>query len=218
MKTSADALPRLRQPRVTVFVVEDDPAVREALTLLLNQEGYAVEAFADGRAFLAAFAPPRPGCIVSDLSMPHMDGLELQRRLREQGVGTPMIFLTGNASVAASVQAVKAGAVDFLEKPVDPDALFASIDEALARDRETRLKSDERQQICRSLDSLTEREREVLALVAKGYASKEIAALLEISYRTVELHRARTMNKLNASSLANLVAIAIAGELVDPLS
>jgi len=189
----------------TVHVVDDDLAVRSALALLLRAEGLAVRAYADAASFLAGCDPSAPGCVVADLDMPGMSGLELQERLLERGSPLPVIILTGHGDVPAAVRALKRGAVDFVEKPYDPGALIATIREALERDRRRRASAAEAARVAARAAALTPREREVMERVAAGAASKVIAAELAISERTVELHRARMMRKMGARSLAELV-------------
>ena len=181
-----------------VFVVDDDPAVRDSIALLLRAEGLAARTFDSAGSFLAAWDRGEPGCLVVDLRMPDLSGLALQERLAGADDAPPMIFLTGYGTVPAAVHALKAGAMDFLEKPFDAATLLARVREALARDRERRSET-------RRLATLTRREREILERVADGSTNKVTAANLGISVRTVELHRARGMRKLGVRSVAGLV-------------
>jgi RNA polymerase sigma factor (sigma-70 family) len=197
-------------PVGTVFVVDDDPAMRDALGWLLRSAGHTVEAFPSAEAFLAADDPERPGCLVLDVRMPGMDGLALQAALNARGASRPAVILTGHADVALAVQAVKAGAVDFLEKPFDDAVLLARVAEALAADDRLRVAQAEREAVRDRLAALTPREQEVLELIVAGHANKEIAAVLGVSPRTVEVHRARVMEKTGAQSVAELVRLVLA--------
>lgn len=189
-----------------IYLIDDDAAVRDALTLLLRQSGFAVEVFDGAESFLAAFTPagPRVACAVVDLQMPGMNGAELQQRLLAQGSVLPLIFLTAHGDIPATVQAMKAGASDFLTKPVTRASLLESLSVALETScRLLGRKADQRDAASR-LAGLSPREREVAALAVQGFTSKEIGKQLNISYRTVEIHRARVMAKSNAASLVEL--------------
>jgi len=190
----------------TVYVVDDDAAVRDGLTALFDAAGFAVEAYGSAKAFLAAYRPERGGCLVLDVSMPDMNGPELQAELNRRGVAIPIIFLTAHGDIPTTVKTIKAGAVDFLTKPADGAVLLKRVRAALARSA----------QLAEGLASLTEREREVMVRVAAGRASKEIARELDISHRTVEIHRARVMQKLKAHSVLELADIARSLGLVPP--
>ena len=183
-----------------VSVIDDDPAVRDSIAMLVRTEGLAVRTFDSARSFLAAWDPREPGCLVVDLRLPGPSGLDLQQRLAAEGDAPPIIFLSGYGTVPAAVRALKAGAIDFLEKPFDPATLLARIHEALALDRIRRSR-------IRRLDALTRREREILEQVKEGDTNKVIAANLGISVRTVELHRARGMRKIGIRSVAELVQL-----------
>jgi FixJ family two-component response regulator len=194
----------------TVFVVDDDAAVRDSLTALIESDGLPVETFASAEDFLAAYRPGRPGCLLLDLLMPGMGGLELQRLLAARGIELPIIFLTGHGSVRDSVRALRGGAVDFLEKPPDPGTVLAEVREALARDAAARAEGERRAEVRRRLGRLTGREREVMRRMVAGRSCKEIARDLGISPRTVEIHRARVLAKLEASSVPDLIGLALA--------
>ena len=183
-----------------VFVVDDDPAVRDSIAMLVRGEGLGVKTFDSPRSLLAELGRCSPGCLIVDLRLPGLSGLDLQERLAGDDNTPPIIFLTGYGTVPEAVRALKAGAMDFLEKPFDPAVLLALVHEALARDRARRAD-------VRRLDTLTRREREVLKEVAEGDTNKVIAANLGISVRTVELHRARGMRKLGVRSVAELVRL-----------
>lgn len=196
---------------ITVFLVDDDAAVRDSLSLLIEQEGFAVETFAGAEDFLAACRPERRGCAIVDLRMPGMDGLRLQEELARRGVALPLVFLTGHGDIPTSVRAIKAGAVDFLTKPVSGAALMASLHAALAEGERLRAQAESSSTAASRLASLTEREREVMALAVEGLPNKEIARRLDISHRTVEIHKARIMHKTGAATLLELARIAEAG-------
>jgi two-component system response regulator FixJ len=189
----------------TVFVVDDDQAVRDSLQQLLQAVGLRVQTYVSARDFLLAYRPDTPGCLVLDIRMPGMGGLDLQAQLVEQGVQLPIIFLTGHGDVPAAVRALKAGAMDFLQKPVNSQSLLDLVQQAIRRDGEARAQSAERSEVVRRLATLTPREREVLDRMVAGKANKVIAVELAISERTVEFHRGKIMKKMCARSLAELV-------------
>jgi two-component system response regulator FixJ len=195
--------------RPTIFVVDDDSAVRDALKLLLRSVGQAVETFGSAQEFLDAYSEDRPGCLVLDIRMPGMSGLELQQRLNEKHSILPIIFITGHGDVPMAVEAMQAGAVDFIQKPFRDQDLIDRINQALEKDGSNRAALGERNDIRRRLETLTPREREVLDLVVHGKANKVIAGDLKLSQRTVEIHRARVMEKMQASSLAHLVRMVL---------
>jgi two-component system response regulator FixJ len=195
--------------RPTIFIVDDDAAVRDALKLLLRSVGQAVETYASAQEFLDAYSEDRPGCLVLDIRMPGMSGLELQQKLNEKHSILPIIFITGHGDVPMAVEAMQAGAVDFIQKPFRDQDLIDRINQALEKDSSNRAALGERNDIRRRLDTLTPREREVLDLVVHGKANKVIAGDLKLSQRTVEIHRARVMEKMQASSLAHLVRMVL---------
>ena len=195
--------------RPTIFVVDDDAAVRDALKLLLRSVGQAVETFGSGQEFIDAYSEDRPGCLVLDIRMPGMSGLELQQKLNERHSILPIIFITGHGDVPMAVEAMQAGAVDFIQKPFRDQDLIDRINQALEKDNNNRAALGERNDIRRRLETLTPREREVLDLVVHGKANKVIAGDLKLSQRTVEIHRARVMEKMQASSLAHLVRMVL---------
>jgi FixJ family two-component response regulator len=192
-------------PASTVYLVDDDPAVLQGLTRLLSAAGFAVVGFASSEAFLDGHDPAAPGCAVLDIAMRGLSGLELQRALAERGSERPIVFLTGQADIPMSVQAMKAGAVDFLTKPVEADQLVSAIRLALERDGLARQARSERDTVERRLATLTSREREVLRHVIAGRLNKQIAADLGTAEKTVKVHRGRIMTKLGVRSVADLV-------------
>ncbi len=196
----------------TVFVVDDDQQVREALQLLMESVGLSVETFESAQAFLDRFDPQRPGCLVLDVRMPGMSGLDLQDRLLNEPIHPPVVVITGHGDVPMAVRAVQAGAVDFVEKPFNDQALLDSVHRALDRDAKQRGKVLQLMDIQSRLDRLTPREREVLDLVIKGYRNKLIAAELGVSQSTVEAHRAKVMEKMDARSLSDLMRMMLALE------
>ena len=189
----------------TVFVVDDNVGVRKSLRALLESAGLAVETYASGEEFLAAYDPERPGCLVLDVRLRHSSGLDLQDDLRRRKVMLPIIVLTGHANVSTSVRALKAGAVDFLQKPAPPKVLLERIRAAIDSDRQARAVTTERAVVMQRLARLTPREREVMELLIAGKTSKEIAVAMNVSVRTVEGHRRMVLSKMNASSAAQLV-------------
>lgn len=195
--------------QITVFVVDDDRAVRESLALLVQSVGLEVETFASAGEFLDAYRPDRRGCLITDIRMPGMSGLELQERLTEDGYHIPVIVLTGFGDVPAAVRALKGGAVDFVEKPFNPQALLDLVQQALVRDTELREQAAREADLAERMALLTPREREIMALIVAGKANKVIAIDLSISERTVELHRGRIMRKMQARSVAELMRIVL---------
>ena len=194
---------------LTVFIVDDDPSVRDALGLLLGVHDYRLAVFADADSFLRALKPHWHGCLLLDIRMPGMDGLSLQKKLLELGCDLPVVIMTGHGDVDSAREAFRAMAVDFLEKPLDGARLLAAIAEAFERQRRAADAALSRDQIQRRLDGLTPREREVMARVVAGLHNREIAAELAISPRTVEVHKARMMDKLGVGSVAELVRLSL---------
>jgi len=192
-----------------VFVVDDDSAVRRGLRFLLRSAGYTVEAFPSASSFLQGYDPRQGGCLLLDVQMPQMTGLELQQQLNVRGWRIPVIFITGHGTVSLAIAAIKAGAFDFIEKPLREEMLLDCVERSLHRNdaaHEVRL---QRAQLEARAALLTSREREVLELVAAGEPNKIIARRLGISFRTVELHRAHIIEKLQARSLSDLIRMAI---------
>ncbi|MCW5889652.1 MAG: response regulator transcription factor [bacterium] len=193
----------------TVFVVDDDPAMRDSLRWLLESVGLAVVTHATATDFLGARDPDAPGCLVLDVRMPGMSGLDLQTELVRRGDEIPTIVITGHAEVPMAVRAVKAGALDFIEKPFSDQLLLDRVRQAIDVDRRQREQRARRDEARRRVALLTAREREVMDLVVAGRANKEIAAALGLSPKTVEVHRARVMEKMDVDSLAELIRVAL---------
>jgi two-component system response regulator FixJ len=191
----------------TVFVVDDDDAVRESLVFLMKSVSLKAESFASAQAFLDAYNPNRPGCLVLDIRMPGMSGLELQDKLSQIGSILPIIFITGHGDVPMAVKAIKAGAADFVQKPFRDQELIDRIREVLEEDTQARVEKLQKNEILRRMGTLTEREREVMEHVVNGKANKVVAIDLNVSQRTVEIHRANVMEKMKARSLAQLVRL-----------
>src|SRR5438128_10538860 len=194
-------------PSPTVFVIDDDAAVRKAVSRLLRSAGIAVAVFASPREFLAQYDPDMPGCLVLDLAMPDINGLQLQTTLGMKGCTLPIIFLTGHGDVSKSVQAMKNGAFDFLSKPVKDKDLLTAVRAAIERDTVARREQAKLSEIRARLDTLTPREREVLEHVVSGKMNKQIAGDLGIAQATVKLHRARVMEKMKVQSVAELTRL-----------
>lgn len=202
--------------KAIVHVIDDDEAIRQSLAFLLQAAKLEVKTYASATAFLDALPDAASGCVITDVRMPGMSGVELLRRLKELKISVPVIVITGHGDVALAVEAMKAGAVDFLEKPFDDDVLLASVQSALKRqDGETK-RHTERLEIEGRLAGLSNRERDVLGGLVAGRANKQIAFDLGISPRTVEIYRANLMNKMKAGSLSDLVRMALILGIVGP--
>lgn len=199
----------------TVFVVDDNVGVRNSLRALLESAGLAVETYASGEEFLAAYDPERPGCLVLDVRLGRSSGLDLQDDLRRRKASLPIIVLTGHGNVPTSVRALKAGAVDFLQKPAPPTLLLERIRAALDSDRQARAMTTEHAVVAERLARLTPREREVMELLIAGKASKEIADAMHVSVRTVEGHRRMVLSKMDVSSAAQLVRTVLGARAAD---
>jgi len=193
----------------TIFVVDDDQAMRNSLKWLIESIGMKVRTYSSADEFLNSFYPGRAGCLLLDVRMPGMSGLDLQAHLEREECRLPVIIITGHGDVEMAVKAMKAGAVDFIEKPFHDEDLLSSIRKALDFDEKRRSLQSQRAQIAARLAELTPREHEVMDMVTEGHANKEIAAALGVSAKTVEAHRARVMDKMRASSLAELVRMAL---------
>ncbi len=191
----------------TIYVVDDDDGMRRALDTLLSTVGYKTAVFSRPKEFLAGFRGDSPGCLVLDIRMPDMSGLEVQQQLNRMGSTLPVIFITGHGDVPMAVQAMKEGAFEFIQKPFRDQDLLDRINHALKQDAENRSVVARRSEVLQRLESLTPRERQVMDLVVEGAANKVIAIDLNLSERTVEIHRAKVMEKMGARSVAHLVKL-----------
>jgi FixJ family two-component response regulator len=192
-----------RQP--TVFIVDDDPSFRDSLQFLLGSAGLEVRVFSSARDCLDAADPEAPGCLLLDVRMPGMSGLDLQNELANAEISLPTIFITGHGTVPMSVRAMKAGAVDFLQKPFDEQDLLNAVHQAIKQDRRARLERDELRMVQKRINSLTSREYEVFTLLVAGMLNKQVAYRLGTTERTIKAHRSRIMEKMEAESLTDLV-------------
>jgi len=198
----------MQQSDAIVAIVDDDPSVRKGLERLIRSLGWNAETFASAQEFLDRPRAEAPSCLVLDLQLPGLSGLDLQKRMSEAGLETPIVFLTGHGNIPASVKAMKAGAVEFLTKPVDEEELLKAIQEAIERDRRTRQQHAELHDLRDRYQSLTAREQEVMQQVISGLLNKQIAGELRITEDTVKFHRGHIMRKMQADSLADLVRMA----------
>jgi two-component system, LuxR family, response regulator FixJ len=199
-------------PGPLVFVVDDDEAVRSSLQLLLKSAGLTSRAYASATEFLAAYDDDQPGCLVLDIRMPGMNGLELQDELNRRGAMIPVIFITGHGDVPMAVESMRRGAMDFLQKPFRDEDLIDSVHKALALDQRNRAQLEVRDAIRCRLAALTSREMQVLRLLTTGKSNKQMAGDLGVSQRTIEIHRAHLMHKMEATSVAQLVRMLLAAE------
>ncbi len=198
-----------RQHNAVIAIVDDDPSAQQGLRSLLRSAGFQVESFASAQQFLARpLTEEAPSCLLLDLQMPGLSGLDLQKRMAEVGLEIPIVFLTGHGDIPTSVQAMKAGALEFLTKPFDDEKLLKAIDEAVERDRRIRQQHAVMRELQGRYESLTAREQEVMQQVVSGLLNKQIAAELNIAEYTVKIHRGRVMRKMHAESLADLVRMA----------
>jgi FixJ family two-component response regulator len=195
----------VKQPDSIVYVVDDDSSVREAIKSLIRSVGLRVETFGTAQEFLKSARPDAPGCVVLDVRLPGLSGLDLQRELAANGINLPVIFITGHGDIPMSVRAMKAGALEFLTKPFRDQDLLDAIQQALERDRGARQQRSETAELRERFDSLTAREREVMSLVVSGLLNKQIAGELGTSEVTIKIHRSQVMKKMGAGSLAELV-------------
>jgi len=201
----------MREPQESdaiIAIVDDDPSVRRGLQRLIRSVGWKVETFASAQEFLTRPRTEAPSCVALDLQLPGLSGLDLQKRMAEARLETPIVFLTGHGNIPASVQAMKAGAIEFLTKPVDEQDLLKAIQEAIKRDRRQRQEHVEMRELRERYESLTAREQEVMQQVISGLLNKQIAAELQITEDTVKFHRGHIMRKMRADSLAGLVRMA----------
>jgi two-component system, LuxR family, response regulator FixJ len=207
-----DTMPEVNSPlqtMPTVYVVDDDQATRKSLRWLVETLGVPVQTFHSGASFLDSYDPSQPGCLVLDVMMGGMTGLELQKELNERNIEIPVIVLTGYGDVPTAVRALKNGAIEFLEKPFDGEVLLEHVRRALELDAARRRERDADEVVRQRLDKLTPREAEILKLVVEGLSSKEIATQLDVSFKTVEAHRAKIMKKMEANGVAQLVRMVV---------
>jgi RNA polymerase sigma factor (sigma-70 family) len=195
----------LKDPQFTVFLVDDDPAVLQALSRLLLAAGYPTMEYSSAKQFLTEHNASTPGCVVLDLAMPRFNGLDVQKALARQDINRLVIFLAGQATIPESVEAMKAGAVDFLTKPVDHSELLSAIKSAEHRDITQRHRDTQRMAVLQRIAKLTPREREVLDLVIKGLLNKQIGGELGVHEKTIKVHRGRVFKKMGAKNIAELV-------------
>jgi len=195
----------MEEKKAKVFVVDDDESVRDSLRSLIRSAGLSVETFASAQQFLASAHSHEPSCLVLDVRLPGLNGLDLQRRLAETRIDTPIVFITGHGDIPMSVRAMKAGAVEFLTKPFRDEDLLDAIQQAVERNRVARRQQSQLADVRGRYESLTPREREVMALVVSGLLNKQIAAQLGVSEVTIKVHRGQVMQKMRAASLADLV-------------
>jgi len=198
----------LPEPAAIVAIVDDDLSFREGVSSLIRAAGWKVETFASAEEFLARARPDAPSCLLLDLQLPDLSGLDLQKRMAEGNLDIPIVFITGHGDIPASVQAMKGGAVEFLTKPFDKEQLFLAIAEAMERDRANRRRHADMEALRARYESLTRREQEVMQQVVSGLLNKQVAAELDISEFTVKVHRGQVMRKMHANSLADLVRMA----------
>jgi FixJ family two-component response regulator len=198
----------LQNEHPTVFVIDDDPAVRQSVCWLVESGGRQVGAFDSAQAFLDSYTPDQTGCVVTDVRMPGMGGLQLQEELSNRGYTIPMIIMTAYGDVVTAVRAMNAGAIDFLEKPYNDQALLDLIEEAIKKDSDIRCVQMQGEAVRAKFDMLTPREQQVMRLIVQGQSNKTMAVQLEIATKTVEAHRAKVMEKMEVGSVAELTQLA----------
>ena len=203
------------QPDPVIYVIDDDDAARHSLEFLLKTAGVKVRSFESGKAFLDVLPGIKSGCVLTDVRMPEITGIDLLRKVKEMGIDVPVIVITGHGDISLAVEAMKIGAVDFLEKPFDDDALLAAVRGSLSRNADTAQRNAELSQINDKLTALSNRERQVLEGLVAGKANKVIAFDLGISPRTVEIYRANLMTKMAANSLSDLVRMAMMAGILE---
>ncbi|MGM0773153.1 response regulator transcription factor [Marinobacter sp.] len=202
----------------TVYVVDDDAGMLESTQWLLESVGLQVQPYADGRHFLEAVDPSRTGCVILDIRMPGLGGLNVQEELQKRGSHLPIIFVSGHADVAIVVRAFKSGAFDFIEKPFNEQLLLDSVQQALQQHQQASTQQQGDQHTDELIASLTRRERDVFMPLAQGYTSREIAEQLEVGIKTIDLYRARVMKRLGVERVPDVTGIAIAAGLLDPIN
>lgn len=197
------------KPKTLVYLVDDDFSVRDSLGMLIESTGQAVRCFESADDFLNNFDQDQAGCLILDVRMPNMTGLELQQEMARRDFAIPIIFISGHADVPDSSKAFRAGAIDYLEKPFDSDVLLKRMQEGIQKDLDTRVQNAEKRKLKKRLSQLTPREHEVFVLVVKGLSNKEAAKQLNVSNRTIDVHRAKIMEKMQAEDLAELTVMAM---------
>jgi two-component system, LuxR family, response regulator FixJ len=198
-----------KMPSTLVYLVDDDFAVRDSLSMLIESSGQAVRCYESAHEFLNGFDPDQAGCLILDVRMPNMTGLELQEELVRRDFAIPIIFISGHADVPDSSKAFRAGAIDYMEKPFDSEVLIKRMQEAIQKDMDTRVYQAEKRKLKKRLGTLTPRELEVMILVVKGLSNKEVARQLNVSNRTIDVHRSKIMEKMDAEDLAELTVMAM---------
>lgn len=198
----------MTEQKPIIYVVDDDPSMRKALERLLRSAGHDAQTFASALEFLDFSHPDGPGCLILDIKMPKLSGLELQERLAAKGISFPIIFITGHGTVPKSVRAFKAGAMDFLQKPFQDSELLDAVSRGIGKHRRLRQEQNEIKELRARMDTLSPREREVFTLVVSGMLNKQVAFELGIAEKTIKVHRARVMEKMGARSFADLVRFA----------
>lgn len=198
-----------KTPNTLVYLVDDDFSVRDSLSMLIESTGQAVRCFESADVFLNGFDPDQAGCLILDVRMPNMTGLELQEELVRRDFAIPIIFISGHANVPDSSKAFRAGAIDYMEKPFDSEILLKRMQEAIQKDLDTRVYQAEKRKLKKRLNTLTPREQEVMTLIVKGLSNKEAARQLNVSNRTVDVHRAKIMEKMQAEDLTELTVMAM---------
>lgn len=204
----------LSREDITVYIVDDEYPVRDALSMLIKSEGLEVQSYASAFDFLQHYKPGQPSCLVLDIRMPQLDGLELQQKLTKRNIDIPVIFISGHGDIPITAKAFRAGAVDFIEKPFDNKLLLTRINETIDIILATWQEQNEKYRIQYCYTRLTEREKEVMKLIVTSHSNKQAAKVLEISNRTVDVHRAHLMEKMHAQSLSDLIVKAMACEIL----
>jgi FixJ family two-component response regulator len=197
------------QKKATVYIVDDDVAVRSSLTWWIESHGFQVKMFESAQAFLEFYQQDISGCIIMDIRMPGIDGLQLQTILQQRGCTLPTIFVTGHAEVPIAIAAIRSGGFDFLEKPFDDDVLLDRIQQALALDAQARHEPDNHQDVINRISRLTTREKRIMQLICQGLTNRQIADELELSHKTIEVYRTRVMQKMQVNSLPTLVRLLV---------
>ncbi len=202
-------------PNGIVYIVDDESAVRDSLGLFISSMGLSVKSYISAEDFLNNYSPELPGCLILDVRMPGMSGLDLQQEILKKQITLPIIFISGHAEIPDSAKAFRAGAIDFLEKPFDNALLMERIFEAISKDIADRKQRLVQSEIQRRINRLTDREKEVLQLIVGNHSNKEVARILDISHRTIDVHRARIMEKMEAESLTELLTLVMQGNVLN---